>query len=86
MNDPPILNAEELGDRHAEFLREMRQAIDHGISPGVRLGDQQHNHVKTISPGRALTMGATFVVVGRPIVAVSDPLAAAARYLQDMQP
>ena len=53
------------------------------ISPGVRLrGEDNHNHRATVEPRTAIELGATHVVVGRPIINASDPIGAARRYLE----
>lgn len=57
------------------------------ITPGIRLPDYQHgsdDQSRVMTPAQALAAGATHLVVGRPITAASDPLAAAQTILADM--
>jgi orotidine-5'-phosphate decarboxylase len=54
------------------------------ICPGVRptwaaAGDQQ----RTLTPSDAFKMGATYLVIGRPITAAADPVAAFARICEE---
>ncbi len=56
------------------------------VTPGVRpaggdLGDQK----RVMTPGEAIRAGATALVVGRPITAVSDPKAALTAILHDVE-
>ncbi len=55
------------------------------VTPGIRLGDGLVNPVddqkRKMSPGAALSCGATQVVVGRPITAAQDPI----RVIEAMQ-
>ena len=50
------------------------------VTPGIRgasAGSPLHDHARTLGPGDAIRAGATYVVVGRPIIAAPDPRAAA---------
>ncbi|MEM9967519.1 MAG: orotidine-5'-phosphate decarboxylase [Pseudomonadota bacterium] len=56
------------------------------VTPGVRpVGFEQGDQKRTTTPAAAIINGADHIVVGRPIVAASDPEAAAQSILQDMQ-
>lgn len=52
------------------------------ISPGIRIGDDGDDHVKTTMPSLCNFLGVTHAVVGRPIYNASDPVAAAKRYME----
>jgi orotidine-5'-phosphate decarboxylase len=50
------------------------------VTPGIRgAGDAKGDQSRTLSAADALTAGATYLVVGRPIIATADPRAAAER-------
>jgi orotidine-5'-phosphate decarboxylase len=47
------------------------------VVPGIRLpGESAGDQARTIAPADAVGLGATHLVVGRPITAAADPAAA----------
>lgn len=56
------------------------------VTPGVRpAGKDADDHARATTPTQAIAAGADYLVVGRPIRAASDPAAAAAAILSEMQ-
>jgi orotidine-5'-phosphate decarboxylase len=57
------------------------------VTPGIRgaaAGSQQNDQVRTMGPAEAVRAGATYIVVGRPIIAAADPRRAAAMIAEDL--
>ncbi|HEY8714348.1 MAG TPA: orotidine-5'-phosphate decarboxylase [Candidatus Acidoferrum sp.] len=59
------------------------------VTPGVRpesakKADQRDDQARTATPAEAIRAGADFIVVGRPILAASDPQAAVAAIVEEI--
>lgn len=76
-----VCSAHDLGLlRRTQSLRGLTLVV-----PGVRLlDDEEEDQQRVGTPGAAVRDGADYLVVGRPIVGSSDPLAAALRYVSAM--
>jgi orotidine-5'-phosphate decarboxylase len=58
------------------------------VTPGIRgasAGTAQHDQSRTMGPADAVRAGASYIVVGRPIIGAADPRQAAEAIAQDMQ-
>ena len=69
-------------------VRAVREAVGPDMTlvvPGIRPGSQPENdHVRVLSPGEALELGADLIVVGRPITGAPDRVAAAQGILREI--
>jgi len=55
------------------------------VTPGIRLADgSKDDQTRVVTPGRAIRDGADYLVVGRPVIAASDPVDACQKILADM--
>ena len=57
------------------------------VTPGIRgaaAGGDKGDQARTMGPGEAVAAGATYIVVGRPIIASADPPAAARAILEEL--
>jgi orotidine-5'-phosphate decarboxylase len=55
-------------------------------TPGIRMpGGETHDQKRVATPRQAIENGADYLVVGRPIIAASDPRQAALRIIEDMR-
>lgn len=69
-------------------VAQVRQAVGPGptlVVPGIRPAAQPANdHVRVLTPGEAIELGADYLVVGRPITDSPDPAAAARAILREL--
>ncbi len=57
------------------------------VNPGVRPAGADHgDQARVVTPTEAIQAGATHLVVGRPITAAADPVAAARAIQQEIEP
>jgi orotidine-5'-phosphate decarboxylase len=57
------------------------------VTPGIRgaaAGGQKNDQARTMGPGEAVRAGASYIVVGRPIIAAADPRRAAEAIVEEM--
>ena len=57
------------------------------VTPGIRgasAGRERNDQARTMGPAEAVRAGASYIVVGRPIIAAADPQSAAAAIVEDM--
>ncbi len=58
------------------------------VTPGIRgasAGSEKNDQARTMGPAEAVKAGASYLVVGRPIIAASDPRGAAERIADEMK-
>ena len=56
------------------------------VTPGIRPRDSGHDdHKRTLTPYQAITFGADYLVIGRPITRASNPSQAAQSIISDME-
>lgn len=57
------------------------------VTPGIRgasAGGDRHDQARTMGPGEAVRAGASYIVVGRPIIAAADPRKAAEAIVEEL--
>ena len=57
------------------------------VTPGIRgasAGQEKNDQARTMGPAEAVNAGATYIVVGRPIIAAPDPKAAAQAIVDEL--
>ena len=58
------------------------------VTPGIRgasAGTSKNDQSRTMGPAEAIKAGASYIVVGRPIIAATDPRAAAAAIVDELE-
>jgi orotidine-5'-phosphate decarboxylase len=76
-----VCSAEE-----AASLRPIAGASMRLVTPGIRpAGSDTGDQKRIMTPARAITAGADYLVVGRPVVAAADPKAAAEAIVTEIQ-
>jgi orotidine-5'-phosphate decarboxylase len=58
------------------------------VTPGIRgssAGGDRNDQARTMGPAEAIAAGATYIVVGRPIIAASSPRAAAEAIVNELR-
>jgi orotidine-5'-phosphate decarboxylase len=58
------------------------------VTPGIRgaaAGAEKHDQARTMGPAEAVRAGASYIVVGRPIIAAADPRTAAEAIVEELR-
>lgn len=72
--------------QEAPLIRELCPPSFLVVTPGVRpLGSDPGDQARTATPAAAVAAGVDHVVIGRPVSAAADPVAAAAAVLREME-
>ena len=77
-----VASPHEAGSLRARFGSDVTLVVP-GVRPGNGAADDQR---RVMTPRQALTAGADYLVIGRPITAQPDPRAAAEEIVRDLEP
>ena len=58
------------------------------VTPGIRgaaAGHDKHDQARTMGPAEAVQAGASYIVVGRPIIGAADPRSAAQAIVEELR-
>jgi len=66
------------------FIRQRLRPPFITVCPGVRMAGPENDQKRTGTPKEAVSFGADYIVVGRPIIESSDPIAAIQAIQQDL--
>jgi orotidine-5'-phosphate decarboxylase len=81
--DGIIASAEDNPNRLRTLARSQSLLI---TTPGIRMpGGETHDQKRIATPQQAIVNGADYLVVGRPIIAATDPRQAALQIIEDMR-
>lgn len=76
-----VCSAQELA-----LVRDILPADALTVTPGIRqLGEDAGDQTRTLTPAQAVTAGASYLVVGRPITRAPSPMQAVQNYLNEIQ-
>lgn len=76
-----VCSAQEL-----ELVRDILPADALTVTPGIRQqGEDAGDQTRTLTPAQAVTAGASYLVVGRPITRAPSPMQAVQNYLNEIQ-
>ncbi len=78
--DGVVCSAHEVAALRASFGPNFKLVVP-GIRPEWAAGDDQR---RTMTPAEAISQGADYLVIGRPITAAKDPVAAAQRIVDEL--
>ena len=76
--------AQFISDMEAGLVKENCGKEFYTVTPGIRFADSAaDDQVRVMTPARAKEIGSDYIVVGRPITAAEDPVAAYRRCMAE---